>query len=159
MAEKSTNNVFISHVHEDDAGLQKLKDLAASKGKQIRDASIHAGKENEAKDSDYIKSKVLAPQIDWAGTFVVYITPNTKGSTWVDWEIEYAARQAKRIIGVWGHGHNNCEVPEALKNYADAVVGWNGDRIVDAIDGKVNDWDNPDGSQCALRPIKRYSCA
>jgi hypothetical protein len=159
MAEKSTNNVFISHVHEDDAGLQKLKDLVASKGRQIRDASIHAGKENEAQDPDHIKSKILAPQIDWAGTFVVYITPKTNGSAWVDWEIEYAAKQAKRIIGVWGRGHNNCEVPEALKNYADAVVGWNGDRIVDAIDGKVNDWDNPDGSLCAPRPIKRYSCA
>jgi hypothetical protein len=159
MADKTTNNVFISHVHEDDDGLKKLKDLVASKGKQIRDASIHAGKENNAKDPDYIKSQILAPQIDWAGTFVVYITPKTKDSDWVNWEIEHAAKLGKRIIGVWGHGDNNCEVPEALKNYADAVVGWNGDRIVDAIDGKVNDWDNPDGSQCAPRPIKRYSCA
>ncbi len=159
MAEKTTNNVFISHVHEDDAGLKKLKDLVASKGMEIRDASIHTGKENDAKDPDYIKSKILGPQIDWAGTFIVYVTPKTKNSAWVDWEIEYAAKQGKRIIGVWGHGDNNCEAPDALKNYADAVVGWNGDRIVDAINGKVNDWDNPDGSQSAPRPIKRYSCA
>ena len=39
---------------------------------------------------------ILAPQIDWAGTFIVYITPKTKGSAWVDWEIEYAAKQGKR---------------------------------------------------------------
>jgi MTH538 TIR-like domain (DUF1863) len=158
MAEKDTTNVFISHVHEDDAGLQKLKDLVATKGMEFRDSSIHAGKENEAKSPDYIKSTVLAPQIDWAGTFIVYITPKTKGSAWVDWEIEYAAKQGKRIIGVWGHGDNNCEVPDALKNYADAVVGWQADRVIDAITGKINDWDNADGSQCAPRPIKRYSC-
>jgi hypothetical protein len=107
----------------------------------------------------YIKSQILAPQIDWAGTFLVYITPKTKGSSWVDWEIEYAAKQGKRIVGIWGHGDNNCEVPEGLRDYADAVVGWHGDRIIDAITGKLNEWDNPDGSRCAPRPIKRYSCA
>lgn len=139
--------------------LKKLKDLLGSKGIEIRDSSIHAGKENNATDPDYIKSKILAPQIDWAGVFITYITPNTKGSPWVDWEIEYAVKQGKRIIGVWGHGYNNCEVPDTLENYADAVVGWNGDRIVGALNGEVNDWDNPDGNQRAPRPIKRYSCA
>lgn len=158
MANETTKNVFISHVHEDDAGLQDLKDLVASKGMNIRDASIHAGKENEAKSPDYIRSQILAPQIDWAGTFIVYITSKTKGSEWVDWEIEYAEKQCKQIIGVWGHGDNNCEVPEALEKFADAVVGWNADRIIDAINGKITDWDNPDGTQRAPRPIKRYRC-
>jgi hypothetical protein len=158
MAEKDTFNVFISHVHEDDAGLQKLKDLLAGKDLQIRDASIHAGKENAAKSPDYIKSEILAPQINGAGVFLAYITPKTKGSAWVDWEIEYAAKQGKRIVGVWAHGDRGCEAPDALKTYADAVVGWNGDRIIDAINGKINDWENPDGSEPVLRPIKRYSC-
>src|SRR5258708_4647430 len=107
-------NVFISHIHEDDAGLKKLKDLLANKGVAIRDASIHAGKENDAKSPDYIKSAILAPQINWAGTFVVYITPQTKDSDWVNWEIEYAAKQDKRIVGVWGYGDSQCEIPEAL---------------------------------------------
>jgi hypothetical protein len=158
MAE-TIKNVFISHVHEDDAGLEKLKDLLASKGLVIRDASIHAGKENDAKNPDYIKSSILAPQIDWAGTFVVYVTPKTKGSEWVDWEIEYAHKQGKRIIGVWAHGENECEVPNALDKYADAMAGWHGDSIVDAIDGGSDRWDNPDGTPRAPRPIKRYSCA
>ena len=156
MAE-SIKNVFISHVHEDDAGLQKLKDLLSSKGIAIRDSSIHAGKENNAKSTDYIKSKILAPQINWAGVVIVYITPKTRESAWVDWEIEYAEKQGKRIVGVWGYGDNNCEVPDALNNYGDSVVGWNGDSIIDAINGK-NNWDNPDGSAGAPRQIVRYRC-
>src|SRR3546814_14264841 len=52
-------NVFISHVHEDDAGLQKLKDLLASKGMDVRDSSVHKGKFNDAKDHDYIKTGIL----------------------------------------------------------------------------------------------------
>ena len=58
MAEKIVTNVFISHVHEDDEGLGKLKELLKSKDMHIRDASIHKGKENEAKSPDYIKSEI-----------------------------------------------------------------------------------------------------
>nr|WP_252447771.1 TIR domain-containing protein [Burkholderia multivorans] len=60
-------NVFISHVHEDDAGLQKFKDLLAPKGIDVRDSSIHTGKFNNATDEHYIKTQILAPAINWAG--------------------------------------------------------------------------------------------
>jgi hypothetical protein len=138
--------------------LQKLKDLLSKKGLTIRDASIHEGKENEANSPDCIKSAILAPQINWAGVFIVYVTPATRDSAWVDWEIEYAERQGKRIVGVWAHGDNNCQMPVALEKYADAVVGWHGERIIDAINGQVNEFDRPDGTACAPRPIRRYSC-
>ncbi len=150
-------NVFISHIHEDDAGLGKLKDLLASKGVEIRDSSIHKGKFNNATNPDYIKSELLAPQIQWAGTFICYISPETKQSDWVNWEIEYAAKQGKRIVGVWKYGEALCEVPEALKEYADAVVGWNGDAIIDAINGQ-DGWQNPDGSDFDVVPLKRHPC-
>jgi hypothetical protein len=150
-------NVFISHVHEDDAGLQKLKDLVSSKGMDIRDASIHTGKFNKAKDETYIKSGILAPLIQWAGTFICYVSPNTLHSEWVNWEIEYAAKEGKRIVGVWAHGENECEIPEALKEYADAMVGWNGDAIIDAINGK-DSCEKPDGSAWDLVPLKRHPC-
>ena len=56
-------NVFISHIHEDDAGLGKLKDLLKAKGLTIRDYSINADNPNNAKSEDYIKSEILAPRI------------------------------------------------------------------------------------------------
>lgn len=150
-------NVFISHVHEDDAGLQKLKDLLASKGMTVRDSSVHTGKFNDAKDPDYIKSGILAPLIQWAGTFICYVSPLTKNSDWVNWEIEYAAKQGKRIVGVWQQGDKDCDLPTALEEYADAVVGWNGEAIVDAINGK-DGWQMPDGSACTVVPLKRHPC-
>jgi hypothetical protein len=150
-------NVFISHVHEDDAGLGKLKTLLSGKGMEIRDASIHTGKFNDAKDPAYIKTQILAPQINWAGTFICYVSPKTKQSDWVNWEIEYAAKQGKRIIGVWEHGQSECELPAALSEHADAVVGWNGDAIIDAINGK-DGWEKPDGTPCPIVPLKRHPC-
>lgn len=153
----SQRNVFISHVHEDDDGLDKLKRLLASKGMNIRDSSIHTGKFNEATDPDYIKTQILAPAINWAGVFICYVSSKTKDSDWVNWEIEYAAKQGKRIVGVWAHGENECDLPTALTEYADAVVGWNGDAIIDAIDGK-DGWEKPDGSSCPPVPLKRHPC-
>jgi hypothetical protein len=152
-------NVFISHIHEDDATLQELKDLACGKGCQIRDGSINSSKPNDATNEDYIKYQIIAPQIDWASTLVVLISPDTHNHWWVDWEIDYAAKQDKRIVGVWDYGAADCDIPQSLEKYADAVVGWQGDRIVDAVTGKLNNWYTADGRERQTRDIPRFSCA
>ena len=151
-------NIFISHIHEDDEGLDKLKSLLKDNGMTVRDYSVNSDNPNNAHAEDYIKSQILAPRIQQSSTLVVYISPETNDSRWVDWEIEYAQKQDKRIIGVWALGEAGCEVPKALDNYADAVVGWTGNRIIDAINGVINDWENPDGTTCMPRDIKRFSC-
>ena len=151
-------NVFISHVHEDDAGLADLKDLASRHGMACRDASITTAKFNAAHDENYIKYDILAPRINWCSVLVVYISPETKNSDFVAWEIEYAHKQGKRIVGVWERGARDCALPEALDRYADAVVGWNGESIVAAINGDSNDWHQPDGSEADYRGIPRHSC-
>ena len=151
-------NVFISHVHEDDEGLGKLKELIGKGGLTVRDSSINKSNPNNAKGPDYIKSQILAPQIRWASTFLVYITPKTKDSEWVNWEIEYAEKCGKRIVGIYAHGANECDVPEALEKYADDVRGWQSDGIIDAILGKTNEWHKPTGELREPRPIKRFGC-
>ena len=115
-------NVFISHIHEDDDGLAKVKDLASRAGLTLRDASINSTNPNDANHPDYIKSSILAPQIRWASTLLVYVTPKTKDSEWVNWEIEYAEKQGKRIVGIYAHGANECDIPEALEKYAETCV-------------------------------------
>ena len=157
MAEE-TKNVFISHIHEDDAGLGKLKGLLKDNGMAVRDYSITTDNPNNAHSEDYIKSEILAPRIQQSSTLVVYISPETKDSKYVNWEIEYAQKQDKRIVGVWEHGEKDCKVPDALDKYADAIVGWTGNSIIDAINGKINGWEGSDGTPVAPRGIKRYSC-
>ena len=153
-----TKNVFVSHIHEDDAGLGKLKNLLQKNGMAIRDYSISSDNPNNAKSEDYIKSQILAPRIQQSSTLVVYVSPETKDSAYVNWEIEYAQSNDKRIVGVWADGQSGCEIPEALQKYADAIVGWTGNRIIDAINGKIDGVENPDGSQPSPRQIKRYNC-
>ena len=152
-------NIFISHIHEDDPGLNKLKSLLKDNGMAIRDYSISLDNPNNAHSESYIKSEILAPRIQQSSVIVVYVSPETKDSDYVNWEIEYAQKHDKRIVGVWAHGEKGCEVPQALDDYHDAMVGWTGNRIIDAINGEVDGWENPDGSPREQRDIKRYSCA
>lgn len=153
-----TNNVFISHIHEDDSRLPELKSLLESGGRTVRDSSVNSNTPNKAHDPDYIKSQILAPRIQWAGTVLVLISHGTHDSAYVNWEIEYAHKQGKRIVGVWDHGASDADLPEKLDEYADAVVGWQAERIIDAIDGKINTWETSSGGSRPVRAITRYQC-
>ena len=160
MADKK--NIFISHVHEDDGMLPKLKNLISMAGMEVRDGSINSEKPNAATSEDYIKSRILAPRIQWASTLVVLINHDTSQSDWVNWEIRYAVEQGKNVVGVFAQGATDADIPEELRKHGDAaVVGWQGERVVDAIDGKITSWDDPATGMPRATPdwvIERYSC-
>ena len=157
MAE-TTRNVFISHIHEDDAGLADLKGLLHHHGLNVRDYSIHSDNPNNAHAENYIKYQILAPRIQQCSALVVYISPDTKWSEYVNWEIRYAHGLGKRIVGAYEDGASGCELPEALEDFHDALVGWRGDDIIDAIEGRLNESRSPDGTQPPPRNIVRHDC-
>ena len=152
-------NLFISHVHEDDEQLSQLRSLLKNSGYEVRNGSIDKSKFNDASHEGYIKSEILAPRIRWASTLVVLVSPNTKHSDWVNWEIEYAEKQGKRIVGVWCQGAKDADLPTALELYADAMVGWQADRLMDAVEGRINNWYQSDNTLREPQPLPRYSCA
>lgn len=150
------HNVFISHRHEDDALVGQLKALLAKNGAEVRDSSVTSDNPNQATSEAYIK-RILADRVKWAGKVIVIISPDTKNHDWVSWEIDYAKRSDKRIIGVWAPGAKGADMPAELDEYADAVVGWNGDAIMNALNGEDN-WQGPSGETVPPRSIKRLSC-
>ena len=153
-----TRNVFVSHIHEDEAHIEKLKTLLDGQNVAMRDSSITSQTPNKAKDPEYIKHRVIAPQIDWAGVVAVLVSPGMRDSAYVDFEIEYAQRQGKRIVGIWTHGAAESDVPDALEKYADTVVAWRGEAIKDAICGDRTGWEGSDGVPRAPLTITRYGC-
>lgn len=157
-----TKNIFISHVHEDDALLPKLKDLISRAGMEVRDGSINSDKPNNANNPDYIKERYLKPRIDWASTLVVLITHDTAQSEWVNWEIQYAIEQGKHVVGVFAQGATEADIPDALRTHGDAaVVGWQSERVVDAINGRISGFDDPATGRARSAPdytVSRFSC-
>lgn len=157
MSKEEINNIFVSHYHSDAKKIEDLKNLLGEKGISIRDSSIYEEKaKNNAKNPDYIKS-LIRPQIQWAGTIIALIGPKTNESDWVNWEIEYAAEKGKRIVGIFLWGATKSDIPSALENDADALVTWNSDKIIRAINGE-DIWEDSDGSTTSARNISRGTC-
>lgn len=141
-----TKNVFISHFHADGEHVHKLKELLCDKGYQLKNSSVDSTRPNWATNDEYIR-RLLRLRIQWSGTVVVLIGPHTHTRDWVDWEIEQAHKKGKKIIGVYINGARDCDVPQNFKLYGDALVGWTGDKIIDAIEGRLSNWENQDGSR------------
>ena len=158
---EEVKNIFVSHQHNDADKIEDFKNLIGNHGIDMRDSSIYEKKlKNNATNEQYIKQQLIKPQIEWAGTVIVLIGKETAKSDYVNWEIKTAAEMGKRIIGVYLQGAKNEDIPSELKEYADNLVGWNGEKIVRAINGEDFDWENFDGNPFFNNPndLPRYTC-
>ncbi len=151
-ADMKRRHVFISHHHKDDAHVTKLTNLLQRAGYDIRNSSIRAKPANQARlDQGLVKERtlkrLLRMKISWASTTVVLIGKKTHSRPWVNWEIEQASMQGKRIVGVFARGASEENVPPAFNKYGADLVNWNTDSIVGAIDGtRGGPFLGPDGS-------------
>lgn len=150
-------NIFVSHAGEDENKIESVKQLMRNKGFTVRDASITESEPNNASNTEYIKYKILKPRIDWAGCMVVLIGDKTASKDWVNWEIDYAMKKGKRIVGVFLQGAKDNDIPDALLNCGDALVGWNSNKIADAINGE-NIWLDSSGKARAESNMFHGTC-
>lgn len=132
----SRTNIFVSHNHSDDDDVKRLVSNIRDKGFDVSDYSVTLDKPNDANDENYIKYKILAPKIDLCSVVAVVVSPETKNSHYVNWEIEYAQRHNKRIVAIYENGAKGCDLPEALGDCFDSIVAWDTNKIIRAIDGE-----------------------
>ncbi|MES2644717.1 MAG: TIR domain-containing protein [Myxococcota bacterium] len=156
-------HLFISHHHNDDEAVSKLTKLCNDRGYDIRNSSIRAKPANaERLQRGLVKEEViqrlLRMKISWATTVVVLIGKETHQRPWVNWEIKEAYEQGKRIVGVYERGGKEAALPSNLDRYGDSIVAWNSERIIAAIDGENNRFENSDGSERAVGSSNRTEC-
>ena len=158
-----TRNVFISHHHKDDAEVDRLTDLLRRNGYNIRNSSIRAKPANQRRlDQGLVKDAVikrlLRMKISWAGSIIVIVGKKTHTRPWVNWEIEQAHRQGKKIVGVYEYGlKDKVDLPPALEKYGTSQVGWDPKSIISAIEGKPS-FQNPDGTPSPKKDGARTIC-
>jgi hypothetical protein len=142
-------NVFISHYNQDDEHIQNLKDLLSRQGYVIKNSSPLSKPGRIIPDK--VIERLLRMQMNWAGTFICLIGPETHTRRWVNWEIEEAKKQGKQILGIFIHGaKEDSIVPEALeKNETLGITGWNTEKIIDALNGN-------DVGRCDINGNERF---
>jgi hypothetical protein len=160
----TTKNIFISHHHKDDKSVSDFTNLLAGKNYNIRNSSIRVNEKNKERlDKKLVPRKtierLLSMKMRWAGTAVVLIGSQTHSREWVNWEIEQAAKQGKRILGVFMHGGKDANIPENLEKYGDGLVGWNSEKIIAGLEGEDVGWCTSTGeSRPPVTNVKRVVC-
>ena len=127
-------HLFISHHHKDDAEVNNLTSLLSRRGYDIRNSSIRAKPANQRRleqglVSDETIRRLLRMKISWAGAILVLIGKETAMRKWVNWEIDEANKQGKRIVGVYVRGGTEADIPASFEKYGSALVAWNSDSI------------------------------
>ncbi|MEL5996322.1 TIR domain-containing protein [Hymenobacter segetis] len=155
-------HVFISHHHQDDAKVTELTNLLAGNGHDIRNSSVRLKPENqrrmdEKRVSDATIARILRMKISWAGTVVVLIGKDTHTRPWVNWEIDKANEQGKRIVGVFLRGGTEADIPPSLAKYSSTIVKWNTASIMGAIDGATT-YQTPAGALRSSSQSDTYKC-
>lgn len=142
------HNIFISHYGEDENSLDRLKERLREKGCDVRNSSVEKKKFRPYKVTDATIARYLRICIRWSKTFIVMIGEHTHERPWVNYEIREAARQGKRIVGIYMHGcAKDVELPDAYKRYGGSPLGWNSlDKIVDIIKGRILPPEAPDST-------------
>lgn len=157
-------HVFISHYHKDDTGVGNLTELLTGRGYDVRNSSIRANPDNQERlNKGLVKEetirRLLRMKISWAGAVIVLIGKQTHTRRWVDWEIEQAHKQGKRIVGVFVRGGTDADVPANLEKYSCERVAWNADSILEALEGTDEPFQNVDGLPAPARvSVPRSVC-
>lgn len=159
---KKSKNVFISHYGKEDDKVQRLKERFAEKGYNIRNYSVDSTKHRRKKrPSDELIKRFLRRQISWSSSLICMIGPKTHTRDWVNYEIEAAHRQGKKIVGIYTHGNNErVQLPDAFKKYGGAIIGWNSiDKLMNIMNNKEFPVENNQGtSRTPMYSVSDSNC-
>ncbi len=124
-----TYSVFICHDWEYTEDYYRICDfLDTTPNFRWKNLSVP---EHDPLDTDDMLQKNLRDQIRPADVMLVLAGMYSAHSGWMDWEMKFARRIGKGIIGIRPRG--NIQLPVVVQTNADEIVGWNTGSIVDAI--------------------------
>lgn len=123
--------VFISHAWRYDADYYRVEEfLNSAPHFDWENLSVPSHEGIDADDTEELE-KILRDQMRPASAFVIIAGMYVAHSGWIDFEIAFARRIGRPIIGVIPRG--NVQLPRAVQNAATEMVGWTRDSIVGAI--------------------------
>lgn len=133
-ADRSTpRHIFISFAYEDINEVNLLRGQAKNEKSDLEFDDYSVKKAFNSSDAEYIKRQIRE-KIDHVSVTVVYLSPASAKSEWVNWEIEESLRRGKGVIGVYKGDTPPSILPKALKENKCKIVQWTQSGLVKAIE-------------------------
>jgi hypothetical protein len=127
--EGRVRNVFISFHVDDEREVNLLRGQAKNENfdLEFRDYSVKEPFDEKWKTQ-------CRERIGQTSALIVMIGENTATREAVNWEIEEAYKQGKKVVGIRIHSDKNHTAPAALVTHGAKIINWNRDEIRKFLD-------------------------
>jgi hypothetical protein len=124
-----TYKTFISHAWKYDADYYRIEQML-DEAPNFTWSNLSVPRHDPIHNEDELK-KELNNQMRPAEIFIILAGMYVAHSDWIQYEINFARRVGRPILGIrpWG----STLTPVVVQNGADEMVGWNSPSIVSAI--------------------------
>lgn len=131
-AEDSSPHTFISFANEDLDDVNLLRGQAKNEKTDLKFDDHSVKEPYDSVNAEYIKRQIRE-KLDRSSVTLVYLTPDSAKSPWVNWEIEESIKRGKGVIGVYKGEVRPAVTPPAFSKNRCKSVQWTHDNLVKAI--------------------------
>ena len=131
-ATPSKRNIFISFSSEDLTEVHLFRGQAKNENSDLEFSDRSLQQPFNSESEEYIK-RGIRERIRQASVTVVYLSQNTAGSNWVDWEIRESIKLGKGVIAVHKGDSPPSNIPSAIREHNIEIVQWKQSKITEAI--------------------------
>jgi len=137
--------------------LHRLASLLIRHGYEYDDRTVFPDAPIPASSHGDLRAK-LSQRIANVSTVVVLATEDAHRKELVNFEVEEAIRQGKRVVAVQPLGTAHGPVPRVVAEHADAIVSFRGTQITDALEGANirNVGQHPIAEEEAIRDLAHW---
>ena len=125
-------NVFISFSSEDIDEVNLLRGQAKNENSNIEFNDWSLKKPFNSEEANYIK-RGIRERIRQSSATIVYLSNNTAGSEWVNWEIQESVDTGKAVVAMHKGNSPPQRLPRAIVDNKIPVVPWNQEQLARAI--------------------------
>lgn len=126
-------NVFISFSSDDIDEVNLLRGQAKNENSNIEFNDWSLKKPFNSEEADYIK-RGIRERIRQSSATIVYLSNNTAGSEWVNWEIRESIALGKGVVAMHKGNAPPRRLPKAIVDNKIPVVPWNQKQLARAIE-------------------------
>jgi len=122
-SQSGRKNVFISFSSKDLNEVNLLRGQAKNEKSEIEFSDRSVREPFDSDRAEYLRQKITE-RINQASTTVVYLSDNTSGSDWVEWEVNKSIELGKRVIAVHPGDTPPTNIPSFVSKNKINVVSW-----------------------------------
>jgi|SRR5581483_9159721 len=125
-------NVFISFVYEDLREVNLLRGQAKNESSELEFNDWSLREPFDSKRAEYIKQGIR-DRIKQSSVTLVFLSNQTAGSKWVDWEIRESIKLGKGVIAVYQGDAIPASMPSAIREHKIKCIKWTHSGLAAAI--------------------------